>query len=199
MKILQVGATGTVGEAAATALRARGHEVIGAARSSAELPVDLTDPESISALVEKVGEVNHVISTAGGTPFGAWKELGREAWEAGLGNKLLGQVELVRRARPALAPGGSFTLISGILGREPIRGGSIAAAVNGALEAWVRATALEMAGEFRINIVSPTVLTESAEKYAAAMPGFPTVDAEAVGSAYVRSVETFETGRVYEL
>lgn len=199
LRILHVGATGTVGEAAAAALRARGHEVIGASRSSTELPVDITDPASITALVEKVGPVEHVISTAGGVPFGAWEELDREAWEAGLGNKLLGQVEVVRRARSTLAPGGSFTLISGILAREPIRGGSIAAAVNGALEAWVKATSLEMAGAFRINIVSPTVLTESVEKYSAAMPGFPQVDGAAVGAAYVRSVESFETGQVYIL
>jgi hypothetical protein len=105
----------------------------------------------------------------------------------------------VRRARSVLAPGGSFTLISGILGREPIRGGSIAAAVTGALEAWVKATSLEMAGQFRINVVSPTVQTESVEKYSAAMPGFPAVDGAAVGAAYVRSVESFETGQVYEL
>jgi NAD(P)-dependent dehydrogenase (short-subunit alcohol dehydrogenase family) len=199
MKILQVGATGTVGEAASAALRGRGHEVIEASRSSAQLPVDITDPASITALAKEVGTVDHVICTAGGTPFGAWDELDRDAWQAGLGNKLLGQVEVVRRLRPTLTPGGSFTLISGILGREPIRGGSIAAAVNGALEAWVRATALEMAGAFRINIVSPTVLAESADKYAAAMPGFPTVDSATVGEAFVRSVESFETGRVYVL
>lgn len=94
----------------------------------------------------KAGPVDHVVSTAGGVSFGAWDELDRAAWETGLGNKLLGQVELVRRARVILARGGSFTLISDILGREPIRGGSIAAAVSRALEALVPATALEMAG-----------------------------------------------------
>ena len=105
----------------------------------------------------------------------------------------------MRRARTESVYGGSFTLITGILGREPIRGGSIAAAVNGAIEEWVRATALEMAGSFRINAVSPTVLAESTEKHSAAMPGVPTVEGAAVGAAYVRSVESFETGQVYIL
>lgn len=59
--------------------------------------------------------------------------------------------------------------------------------------------ALEAQGAFRINIVSPTVLTESAEKYAAAFPGFPTVDGATVGAAYVRSVESFDMGQVYVL
>lgn len=197
MRILHVGATGTVGHAAGRALRDRGHDVIGAHRSSDEHPVDITDPSSIRSLISDVGEVDAVVSTAGTTPFGAWDELDRDSWDAGLNSKLLGQVELVRQGTGVVRAGGSFTLITGILGREPIRNGSIAAAVNGALEAWVRASAGELWGRFRINAVSPTVLTESREKYATAMPGYPVVDAEAVGQAYVRSVETMETGQVY--
>jgi len=117
----------------------------------------------------------------------------------GLANKSLGQVELVRQGTRVVRPGGSFTLISGILGREPIRGGSAAAAANGAIEAWVCASAGELWGRFRVNAVSPTVLTESREKYAVAMPGFPAVSAAEVAQAYVRSVESMETGRIYEV
>lgn len=198
MKILHVGA-GTVGTAASNALRERGHDVITAHRSSASHPVDLTDPASIGALVGHIGTVDAVVCTAGGTPFGAWDELDRDAWTSGLNNKLLGQVQLVHAAAPRLSPGGSFTLISGILSREPIVGSAVASAVNGALEAWVRAVSLEARGRFRINIVSPTVLTESKEKYASSFPGFPTVDAAKVGDAFVRSVESVETGMVYAL
>jgi NAD(P)-dependent dehydrogenase (short-subunit alcohol dehydrogenase family) len=199
VKILHVGASGTTGSAASAALRARGHEMLAAHRDSVELPVDITDPDSIANLVDTVGEIDAVISTAGGTPFGSWDELDRDAWLQGLQNKLLGQVELVRQATRTVRSGGSFTLISGILSREPIRGSSIASAVNGALEAWVRASAGELWGRFRINIVSPTVLTESRQKYAAVFPGFPLVDGSAVGQAYVRSVESMETGQVYVL
>jgi len=199
VKILHVGATGAVGNAVGEALRGRGHEVIGAHRGSDVFPVDITDPESINRLLGKVGEIDALVSSAGTTPFGAWDELDRDSWYAGLNSKLLGQVELVRQGTRVVRPGGSFTLITGILGREPIRGGSIAAAVNGALEAWVRASSGELWGRFRINAVSSTVLTESREKYADAMPGFPVVDAADVGQAYVRSVESMETGRIYEL
>lgn len=199
MRILQVGATGAVGGAAATALRNRGHEVLAAHRSSAELPVDITDPASIGRLLDAVGEVDAVVSTAGTTPFGAWDELDRDAWLTGLQYKLLGQVELVRQATAVVRPGGSFTLITGILAREPIRGSSIASAVNGALESWVRASAGELWGRFRINAVSPTVLAPSREKYAAVMPGYPVVAAADVGQAFVRSVESMETGQIYVL
>lgn len=199
MKILHVGATGTVGNAVGDALRGRGHEVIAAHRGSDDFGVDITDPDSIARLLGRVGEIDALVSSAGTTPFGAWDELDRDHWYAGLNSKLLGQVELVRQGTRVVRPGGSFTLITGILGREPIRGGSIAAAFNGALEAWVRASAGELWGRYRINAVSPTVLAESREKYAQAMPGYPVVSSADVGQAYVRSVESMETGQVYAI
>lgn len=199
MKILHVGATGTVGHAVGSALRDRGHDVLGAHRTSIEHPVDITDPESIRRLLDDMGELDAVVSTAGTTPFGPWDELDRGALQNGLNSKFLGQVELVRQATKVVRTGGSFTLITGILGREPIRTGSAAAAANGALEAWVRASAGELWGRYRINAVSPTVLTESREKYAKVMPGYPVVDSAEVGQAFVRSVESMETGQVYEV
>jgi NAD(P)-dependent dehydrogenase (short-subunit alcohol dehydrogenase family) len=200
VKVLHVGATGHVGSAVGAALLARGHEVVAAHRGSAEYPVDITDPESIGRLFDRVGTgLDAVVCTAGTTPFAPWDELDREAIQAGLGSKFLGQVEVVRQGTAFVRPGGSFTLTSGILGREPVRTGSVAAAVNGALEAWVRASAAELWGRFRINIVSPTVLAESRAAYSSVMPGFPAVDGTEVGLAYVRSVESVDSGHVYVL
>jgi len=200
MRILHVGASGTLGRAVSTALHDRGHDVVAAHRSSEQHPVDLTDPESVRRLVDEVGKdggLDAVVNTAGTTPFGSWDDLDREAMLSGLNAKFLCQVELVHQATRIVRPGGSFTVITGILGREPIRGGSVAAAANGALEAWVRASAGELWGRFRINAVSPTVVADSAEKYAQAMPGYPVVEGALVGQAYVRSVESMETGQVY--
>jgi NAD(P)-dependent dehydrogenase (short-subunit alcohol dehydrogenase family) len=199
VRILHVGATGTVGDAVGNALRRRGHDVVSAHRGSTRHPVDITDAGSIRALLEQVGELDAVVSTAGRTPFGAWDSLDREQMLAGLNDKFLGQVELVRQATSVVRTGGSFTLTSGILGREPVRNGSVAAAINGALEAWVRASAGELWGRYRVNVVSPTVLTESREDYSSVMPGYPAVDSTDVGDAFVRSVESMETGQVYLL
>ena len=199
MKILHVGASGTVGDAVGRALRASGHDVVAAHRKSETHPVDITDPESIRELLAGLSDLDAIVSTAGGTPFGPWEQLGRDDFRAGLDNKLLGQVELVRQGTRVVRGGGSFTLITGITAREPVREGSIAAAVNGALESWVRASAGELWGRFRINAVSPTVLTESRADYASIFPGFPFVDGERVGDAYVRSVESMETGAIYVL
>lgn len=198
MQILLVGA-GAVGGAVHHALTERGHEVISAHRSSTTHPIDLTDPASIQRTLDQVGALDAVVCTAGTTPFGPWDDMDRDAWLTGINSKLLGQVELVRRATSVVGVGGSFTLISGILGREPIRTGSVAAAVNGALENWVVASAGELWGRYRINVVSPTVLTESRTKYTNAMPGYPSVDGAVVAQAFVRSVESMETGQVYKV
>jgi NAD(P)-dependent dehydrogenase (short-subunit alcohol dehydrogenase family) len=199
MKILLVGATGTVGRAAHEALVARGHEVVAAHRSSPQYPVDIADPDSIQRVLDKAGPLDATVCAAGTTPYAPWDDLDRDAWMTGINSKLLGQVELVRRATGVVRTGGSFTVITGILAREPIRTGSVAAAVNGALEAWVVASAGELWGRYRINAVSPTVLTESRDKYADAFPGYPTVDAAVVGKTFVRSVESMETGQIYQV
>lgn len=201
MRILHVGSTGTVGQAVGMALRERGHQLVSAHRGSADHPVDLADPTTISALFDAEADqgLDAVVCTAGVTPFAPWDDMDRDTLLLGLTNKFLGQVELVRQGARVVRPGGSFTLITGILGREPIRAGSAAAAANGALEAWVRASAGELWGRFRINAVSPTVLSESREKYATAMPGFPAVDAADVAQAYVRSAESMDTGQIYVL
>lgn len=197
MRILNVGASGTIGRAVTEALTQRGHEVLAAHRSSKKFPVDITDTASIDRLLRAVGRVDALVCTTGGAPFGPWGDMDREAWLTGVNDKLLGQVELVRRGCSIVREGGSFTLVTGVLSQEPIRGSSVASAINGALESWVLASAGELWGRHRINAVSPTVLAESQTKYATAFPGFPVVEGALVGAAYVRSVESMETGQVY--
>ena len=63
-------------------------------------------------------------------------------------------------------PGGSITLTTGILAEEPIRTGVQASTFNAAIDAFVRAAALEMPRGIRINAVSPGVLVESMPTHA---------------------------------
>ncbi|MGW0877492.1 short chain dehydrogenase [Streptomyces sp. NPDC002740] len=198
MKILLVGATGRLGAALGTTLAERGHDVLGASRSLTAHPVDLTDPTSIEALYERIGRVEAVACAAGSTPYKPLDQLTREDYLSGFLNKALGQIELVRLGLSAIAPRGSFTLITGILARQPIVTSAAAATANGAVEAFVRAAALE-AAPVRVNAVSPTVITEALDTYADFFPGFEPVPLERVVQAYVRSIEGAETGRVFEL
>lgn len=196
MKILIVGANGLLGSAAASALRGR-HEIIEASRSG-QVTVDLTDPDSVQRLFDEVGKVDAVISCTGSVPFKPLEELSDKDFQAGFEDKVLGQVNLVQIGTPHVNDGGSFTLTSGVLAREPILTGVAASLANGALESFVMAAAAELPRRIRINAVSPSVLAE-ATGYHDYFPGFQQVPAEEVGRSYVKSVEGIQTGQVYAL
>lgn len=198
MKILLVGHTGVIGSAVEAALADRGHDVLGASRTHAERPVDLSDPESIATAVEKAGAVDAIACAAGHAAYGPIGELSWAQYRDSLGNKTLGQIQLVLTGLRTIAPGGSFTLITGVLGTYPVRTSSAAATVNGAVESFVRAAALEIAPA-RINAVCPTILAESSAKAGHLFPGIEPVTAAQVANAYVRSIEGAETGQILQV
>ncbi|MFE5703309.1 short chain dehydrogenase [Rhodococcus koreensis] len=197
MKVLVVGGTGRIGTAVVDALTPD-HDVVVASRST-EVSVDLRDAASVTALYERVGTVDAVVSTAGVTPFPAFGDTTTGDFRQGFDDKLLGQIELVLRGLPFVADGGSFTLVTGVLAREPIRSGVVASTVNGALEAFVKAAAAELPRGIRINAVNPSVVTEALDVYGDFFPGFAPVPAADVARAFVKSVAGIHTGRVYEL
>lgn len=197
MKILVIGATGLVGGAAADALEAFGDEVLRASQSS-ELAVDITDPASITALFERVGTVDGVVSAVGSVPFKPLGELTAADFLSAYAGKVASQIDVVRIGAPHVSDRGSITLTTGILAREPILTGAAAAMANGAVESYVISAATELPRNLRINAVSPTVLTE-ATGYHAFFPGFPPVSAAEVGQAFVRSVHGVHTGQVHAL
>lgn len=196
MKILLIGGTGHIGTAVQARL-ARTHEVVLASRSSVPA-VDIGDPASIRALYQQVGPIDAVVTTVGSVPYKPLTDLSRDDFLSGLTNKALGQIEVVRQGLPFVAEGGSFTVTTGIVGRQAIRTGVAAAVANGALEHFVRAAAVELPRGLRINAVSPTVLAE-ATGYHPTFPGFVPVAAATVAEAYVRSVEGAQTGQIYAL
>lgn len=198
MKILIVGAGGTLGQAVAAELGQR-HEVIRAGRSSGDVRVDLRDAASVAAMYREVGELDAVVCTAGKVPFAPLGELTEAKYLEGLGDKLLGQVRLVQEGMATLRDRGSFTLITGILTEQPIFAGACASMVNGAVEGYVRAAAIELPRGMRINAVSPNVLVESMEGYGPFFRGFEPVTAARAALAFSRSVEGLQTGQVYKV
>ncbi len=159
MKIAVIGATGTIGQAVVSEL-SRDHEVIQVAHKGGDLQVDLDDQESIRALFRKLGRVDAVISAAGQAGFAPLDQLDDQAYQLALGNKLMGQVNLIRIGREYIADGGSITLTSGVLSREPIPGSAVISMANGALESFVRAAALEER-RIRLNVVAPIFVKET--------------------------------------
>jgi NAD(P)-dependent dehydrogenase (short-subunit alcohol dehydrogenase family) len=196
MKILIVGASGTMGSAVVNEFKGR-NEIVTAGRKSGDFTVDTTDPSSIRAMFEKVGPIDAVVSTAGNVHFGPLLQMTPEQLQLGLADKLMGQVQLALEAAKHLNPGGSVTLTAGTLSKDPIRFGASASLVNAALEGFVRAAALEFPAGMRINVVSPTVLAESMPSYGSYFPGSEGVPAKRVALAFAKSVEGAQTGQVY--
>ncbi|MFL9982424.1 short chain dehydrogenase [Paraburkholderia sediminicola] len=197
-KIVVIGATGTVGQAVSAALKAR-HEVIEVGATRGQYRVDSTDPASIERLFGEIGKVDGVVTATGKLHFGPLPEMSVEQFWVGLRDKLMGQINVVLGAQRYVNDGGSFTLTSGIVGDEPIREGANATTVNLALEGFVRGAAIELPRGMRINVVSPTVLTEALGAFAPYFRGFEPVSAERAAQAYLRSVEGAQTGRVYRV
>ncbi len=197
-KVVVIGATGTLGQAVASELKAR-HEVVEVGATRGAYRVDSTDPASIEKLFREVGKVDAVVTAIGKVHFGPLAEMTVEQFWIGLRDKLMGQINVVLGAHQYVNDGGSFTLTSGILAEQPIRLGASATSVNLALEGFVRGAAIELPRGIRINVVSPTVLEESMEGYAPFFRGFEPVSAKRAAQAYLRSVEGAQTGQVYRV
>ena len=195
MKIVIIGASGTVGRAVTEELSQR-HETIRVGRTQGEHQVDITSQASVQALFEKIGPVDAIVSASGGVHFGPLATMTDSEFNRGLQDKLLGQVRLALTGQHFLNEGGSITLISGIVAHDPIAQGVNAPTVNAELEGFVRAAACELPRGIRINLISPTVLTESVEAYDGFFPGVERGPAATVAQAYRRSVEGVQSGRL---
>lgn len=198
MKVLLVGASGIIGRGIDAELSQR-HEIIRASRSNGDVNVDLTDIASIRAMFAKVGKVDAVVSATGKVHFDDFSEMDDEKYRIGINDKLMGQVNLVLVGRDHVADNASFTLTTGILSKDPIRYGSSASMVNGAIESFVRAAAIEMKPGLRINAVSPGVILEAMEGYAPYFRGHAPVPASRAALGYAKSVEGLQTGQVFEI
>ncbi|MBI5836815.1 MAG: short chain dehydrogenase [Candidatus Eisenbacteria bacterium] len=195
MRVLVVGATGLIGGAVVEALRPR-HEVVAVSRSKAALAVDLDDPGSITRMYQAAGRVDAVVSAAGLGTFGPLADLTDADFLAGLGNKLMGQVNLVRRGAGFVNDGGSFTLTSGVLSRRPMQGSAAISMANAGLEGFARAAALELPRGIRINVVSPGWVAETLK--AMGMDPSKGTPASEVARAYLSCVEGSATGQVLD-
>lgn len=198
MKILLIGASGTVGTAVDEELSAR-HEIIRIGRSSGDFQVDISDSASIRALFGKTGKFDALVCAAGNVTFAPLAEMDAQSFALGLQDKLMGQVNLLLIGREFANDGASFTFTSGVLSHDPIRSGASAALVNGALDSFVRAAAIELPRGLRVNSVSPTVLVEAMDSYAPYFRGFKPVAGADVGLAYAKSVEGLQTGQTFHV
>jgi NAD(P)-dependent dehydrogenase (short-subunit alcohol dehydrogenase family) len=199
MKIILIGANGKIGELIQKALAGAGHEIVKVGRKSGDFRVEIDNRESVRKLYQAVGSFDAVAIAAGEVAFAPLSELTAEKWQFSLGSKLMGQISLVQEAIPFIKENGSFTLVSGVLNDEPIFAGVAASTVSGALEGFVRATAIELPKGLRINLVNPTILEESVPTMGAFFHGVIPVAGWKVAQAYKRAILGAQSGRVYRV
>ncbi len=197
MKIIIIGATGTIGKVVTEELCKR-HEIIKASRSKGDVQVDIQSPKSIETMYKRIGKFDALVSTTGEGYFGPLKTATDKDFRKGVDSKLMGQVNLVLIGQHHINAKGSFTLTSGILGEDPVLLGSNLSMVNGGINSFVIAAAIELENNVRINAVSPGVVEDS-PGYFPYFPGHIPVMMDNVVAAYVRSVEGAITGKIIKV
>lgn len=196
MRTLVVGGAGTIGRRLVPALRAHGHDVVVAARTSGDVHVDLSSHASIEAMYREVTAVDSVVSIAAHGALDDFATLTSDALYENMRAKFFGQADLVLTGQHHCADGASFTLTSGIFADQPwphVTGGGV---ISGALHSFVLSAALELPRGMRINVVSPTMIGDSVAAFGEQFPGMRPVAMDELVDHYLRCVEGEDTGRI---
>jgi NAD(P)-dependent dehydrogenase (short-subunit alcohol dehydrogenase family) len=171
--VLVVGRGGGIARAVTLLAKSEGARVIAAGRDAAKLAdayiqddvtveaVDLTDDASIGALADRVGAVDHVVSTASARARGNLADLERRNLQLSFDTKVIGPTMLAKRFAPQMNPGGSFVLFSGVHAFKLNVGYLGVGITNGAVDFLARWLAVELAPT-RVNAISPGVIDTGA-------------------------------------
>jgi NAD(P)-dependent dehydrogenase (short-subunit alcohol dehydrogenase family) len=170
-KVLIVGAGSGIGRSVAVAASQAGASVVLAGRGIIALEttaallsgpfqlcaLDASVEEEVAAFFGEIGPFDHLVSTASQGIAGPIARLEVPAIERAFTAKLWAPIFLVKHGSPKIAPNGSFTFFSGIRAARPAAGTSITSLVNGGLEAFAKAMAVEL-GPVRVNVISPGIV-----------------------------------------
>jgi len=181
--VLVTGAGSGIGAAAALAYAREGARVVLAGRRQAELnavasqiesahgtadvvPTDVSDAASVSALLKhiafRIGRLDAAFNNAGITAYAPIEQSTTEDFDRVMATNVRGVWLLIKHeleVMRAQGRGGAIVNTSSIAASGGTAGLSIYAASKGALDAMIRAVALEVGGQgIRINNVSPGVI-----------------------------------------
>jgi NAD(P)-dependent dehydrogenase (short-subunit alcohol dehydrogenase family) len=174
--VLVVGRGSGIARATTLLARSEGARVVVAGRGKAKLAgayddvadpgisaeaVDITDDASIAALAERVGPVDHVVSTASARARGNLADLQRENLQMSFDTKVIGPTILAKYFAAQINPGGSLVLFSGVHAFKLNVGYLGVGITNGAVDFLTRWLAVELA-PIRVNAISPGVIDTGA-------------------------------------
>ena len=171
--VVVVGRGSGIARAVALLAHDEGARVIVAGRDKAKLAdayaglgiaaetVDVTDDTSIGGLADRVGPVDHVVSTASARARGKLADLERKDLQLSFDTKVIGPTMLAKHFAQQLNPGGSFVLFSGVHAFKLNVGYLGVGITNGAVDFLTRWLAVELA-PIRVNAISPGVIDTGA-------------------------------------
>lgn len=198
MRILLVGATGTIGRRLYEELSSR-HEVIKASAAKSDVKVDITSTDSIRKMYQQIGSFDAVVMAVGSGYIGPFEQTTEEHFYKGIRSKMMGQINLVMIGKDFINDNGSFTITSGILAEEPIKGGVVLNTINSALHGFVIGATAELKRGIRLNAISPGMVEDSLAELGPYFPGHYPVPMDKVVKAYVKSVEGVINGQVLKV
>jgi NAD(P)-dependent dehydrogenase (short-subunit alcohol dehydrogenase family) len=170
--VVVIGRSSGIARAVADSATAAGAQVIVAGRDPESLAaaydgkvraerVDVTDDDAIALFAERVGPIDHLVSTASARARGLLGDLDRASVLNSINTKVVGPLMLAKHLAPQIAEDGSFTLFSGVAAFKPAVGYLGVAITNGAADFLARCLALELA-PIRVNAISPGVIDTGA-------------------------------------
>jgi NAD(P)-dependent dehydrogenase (short-subunit alcohol dehydrogenase family) len=202
-RIVVLGGSSGIGLAVAQQVMARGGRAIIASSNTDRVKqalatldgnaegytLDLTNERDIQNFFQKIGDFDHLVFTAGDTL--QLNELvatdltkARHAFDL----RYWAALAAVKYASPHIRRDGSIVLTTGVAGRRPHKGWTVAASVCGTIEALTRALAVELA-PIRVNAVSPGVVRTNL---------WQSMNAEARAHLYESVGNSLPVGRVGE-
>lgn len=116
--------------------------------------LDLTDEATIVGVAQRLGDVDHVVSTGSARARGFVGELDPEAVNRSFATKVVGPMLLAKHFAPLMPADGSFVFFSGAAALKAKPGFLAVGATNAAVNNVVRTLAVEL-GPIRVNAVSP--------------------------------------------
>ena len=168
-KVVIVGGSSGIGLAGARAAAGHGAHVVIVGRSEKKLQaaleqitgnieghaLDFTVEENIRQFFGKLGNLDHLVVTAGGNVSpSSFVEAEPSLARSVLEGKFWVQYNTAKHGAKYVNRGGSIILFSGLYSRKPSKGFVALAANNGAIESLGRALAIEFA-PIRVNVISP--------------------------------------------
>jgi len=166
--VVVLGGTSGIGLATAKGAQAEDARVIVTGRSRERLQaaqselgsgartvaLDVADEAGTRALFQEIDRVDHIFITAGSVALDSRLAPDSASLRPAMDTRFWGAFYAAKYGAAKMNEGGSITFMSGTAARRPLRGAAVATASCGAVEAFARALAIDLA-PIRVNTLQP--------------------------------------------